>query len=253
MILSRNLQTFYAAFFITLVSASTSWAQTSEVERLSGFAQHQKNYEQFDKAREKGERAFLEEEEQWENQRKRDLQIYKREKKSQFVSEDGPEAKADALAKKQYEIFIEKERKAYAERKSKQKEVRREAENLPSEMQELGLADNRPRYDYRKRSLYGAPSKYGKLQGGSGSSGGGSFGGGSGSSGTSFPPPPTFDDFGDGGYVPAPNMSDDFGDVPPPPPPPPPGFGDDSGGFGSGEFIPPPPPPPSFGEDGGDF
>ncbi|KHD87103.1 MAG: hypothetical protein OM95_16255 [Bdellovibrio sp. ArHS] len=242
------------AFFICIVVAlfsANSWAQKAEMERLSGFAQHQKNLKQFDLARSKGERAHLEEEEQWENQKDRAREEYKQTKKSIRMSEDGPEAQADAVAKRKRLEDYENSREEYVAEKSKQKILDRQAAHLPSEATELGLDELRPRYDYRKRAMYGAQSKFGRPS--SSPSSGSSSGGGFGSGGSSFPPPPTFDDFGGpDGYVPAPNMSDDFGDVPPPPPPPPPGFGDDfGGGFqGGSDFPPPPPPPPPFGDDG---
>lgn len=233
-------------------------AQVSEKERLSGFAEHQKNQKQFDKARQQGERGYLEEEEQWENQKNRNLEAYKKEKKAEIMNEDSPEAKADAAEKRQYEQKQEKERRDYVAEKAHQETLSRETAGLPSEAQELGLEELRPRYDYKKRALYGAQPKYGRSSGSSGFAGSSgsspSFGGGSSSS---FPPPPTFDDFPEGGgYVPAPNMPEDYGDVPPPPPPPPPPFGDDYGGgaFGGSDFPPPPPPPPPpFGDEGADF
>lgn len=250
MILSR------AVFLLILSSLVTnwSWAQVSEETRLRGFAEQRKNATQFEEARQRGERAYLEEEEQWENQKNRDLDEYKKSKKKIEMNEDGPEAKADAAAKKALAKTYEEDKQAYNAEKSKQEKLARESLNLPSEAQELGLDENRPRYDYRKRASFGAQQKFGKSAstgGGSSSSSGGSssYGGGSSSPGN-FPPPPTFDDFGDGGgYVPAP-MPEDFGDVPPPPPPPPPPY-DDFGGFGGGvDFPPPPPPPPPFGGDG---
>lgn len=246
----RSYKLFLAA---TLVSSFAGAANViSEKDRLTGFAEHQNKFKQFDKAREQGERAYLEEEEQWEHQKNRDLADYKKNKKAILMPEDGPEAQADAAAKKRYEKEQEEARKSYAENKVVIEPLDRQALNLPSEARELGLESDRPRYDYKKRALYGASPRYGKVTPSYGSSSGSSSPSFSGSS-SNFPPPPTFDDFGDGGYVPAPNMPDDFGDIPPPPPPPPPPFGDDFGGFGSGTDFPPPPPPPVFNEDSGDF
>lgn len=246
MIPSQYLYHYLFQSVFLLLLTSFSWAQTSEKTRLSGFEDYKKEQGQFDTARSKGERAHLEEEEQWEYQKNRNLEAYKKTKKQVLMKEDGPEAKEDMAMKKKYADQYEKEKQIYLKDKSKQEKVVRENLNLPSEAQELGLQETRPRFDYRKRSLYGARQKYGKMPGSSGSSSGSSSSY-SGSSGPSFPPPPTFDDFGDGGYVPAPNMPDDFGDVPPPPPPP--SFRNDFGG--SDSFPPPPPPPPPF--DGSDF
>lgn len=229
----------------------------SERERLSGFAEQRKENEQFQRARERGEQGYYEELDQIEAQKRRDLEAYRKTKKNKLMAEDGPEAKEDEADKKRYQAQYEEQREIYFRTRTKQEILDRKKLGLPSEAQELGLDENRPRYDYRKRATYGATPKFGKKSVSAGSSSSGGF---SGSSSPSFPPPPTFDDFGnqDGGFIPAPNM-DDFGDVPPPPPPPPPPFGDDfGGGFGGGFGVPPnfndfppPPPPPPFGE--GDF
>lgn len=231
--------------------ASSAWGESPDEARLQGFAQHHKAKDRFEQARQQGERAYLEEEDQWERQKDRQLEEYKKNKKSIVMTEDGPEAQADAAAKKRWDESYEKERRVYAAESARRESLDREAKKLPTESQELGLLEDRPRYDYRKRAMFGGKPKFGSSAS-SGSSGGSSFGGGS--SSPSFPPPPTFDDFGgDGGYVPAPNMPEDYGDIPPPPPPPPPPFGDDfGGGFGGDSDFPPPPPPPPF-EGGGDF
>ncbi len=244
MIPSRRLTLFLLATLL----GSWAMAQDREEVRLQGFAQHQKEKSRFNRAREQGERAYLEEVEQWENEKDRHLDAYKRGRNKVEMNEDGPEARADAAAKKEIEKQYEELRRAYKAEKSKKAELSREARQLPSEKEELGLVEDRPRYDYRKRAAFGAKPKFGKSASSSGSSGSSSGG-----SSSSFPPPPSFDDFGgDGGYVPAPNLPDDFGDIPPPPPPPPP-FGDDFGGFGGemgdGDFPPPPPPPPPFEGD----
>lgn len=251
MSLPRNL------LFIFIVSALSqqSFAAGAEEERLSGFAKHQSNNKQFDKARAQGERAFLEEVEQWESQRQRQAEAYRKTKKVGQMPDDGPEANADAADKKKIATQYEQTRRQYVEQKLKTEEtLSREAKHLPSEAQELGIDSLRPRYDYKKRSLYGAKPKYGAEKGNLSSAGSGSSSGGSGS----FPPPPSFDDFSGSsgnGYVPAPNLPQDFGDIPPPPPPPPPpAFGDDFGGGYGTDFIPPAPQAPPFGVDGpGDF
>ncbi|MDG0816379.1 hypothetical protein [Bdellovibrio svalbardensis] len=245
--LSRKL------IFLLLLSTFSreGFAAGAEETRLLGFAEHQNNGKQFDKARAQGERGYLEESEQWENQRQRELADYKKSKKSKEMDDDGPEFKADALAKKQFDVEYQQTRKEFIEKKSQEEKLSRADKKLPTEAQELGLDMERPRYEYRKRAAFGGKPKFGSA---AAAAGGSSYGGGSG--GSSFPPPPTFDDFsgGGGGYVPAPNLPEDFGDVPPPPPPPPPGFGEDTfgGGYGT-DFAPPPPPPPPFGEDSGDF
>lgn len=225
-------------------------AQVSEKERLEGFAEHYRNQDRFDEARRKGERAYFEEEAQWDAQKQRQLAEHKKHQKEGEMPEDGPEAKADLKTKKVYADEYEKSRQEYVKNKNHYSVVNREKLHLPTESQELGLNLERPRYEYRKRASYGGQPKFGKMTGGA--FGGGARGGSTSSGGSSFPPPPTFDDFGGGGgYVPAPNFPEDFGDVPPPIPPPS-GFGDDFGGGGGMDFPPPPPPPPSpFGDEGG--
>lgn len=234
-----------AAILILSVISTSAHAISAEEERLRGFAEHQKNNVQFDKAREQGEKAYFEEQEQWDLSRNRDLQDYRKTKKNQAMADNGPEAREDELEKKKYQQSYDKARREYISGKTKDEILERRDKNLPTEAQELGLDQTRPRYDYKKRAYFGGKSKVkssGSSFGGS-SNGGSSFGGG----GTSFPPPPTFDDF-DNGYVPAPNISpDDFGDVPPPPPPPAPMPGGFDPGFG-GDGIPVPPAPP-FPED----
>lgn len=249
MIPQRRLQILLVSSFLSF-QGFFAMAQT-EVERLTGFAQHQNDNVKFDKAREQGERAYLESEEQWENLKARELSEYKKQAKDRAMSDDGPEFQQDTLQKKAQEKVYEENRDAYLRDRAQKRSLDRKALNLPSEEQELGLDQERPRYDYRKRATFGATPKLGKStltpgrSGGSGSSG--SYGGGGGS--PSFPPPPTFDDFQDGGYIPAPTLDNDYmGDIPPPPPPPPP-FGMDGGFNGDGgEF--PPPPPPTFGDEG---
>lgn len=245
-----SLSLILTAFFLSFWGLNAT-AQDSEVDRLSGFAKHQKDNVQYDKAREQGERAFLEEEEQWENKKQRALEDHKKISKQRVMDEDGPEAQEDAAQKKKVAEKYEKEKELYAENRKKKKSFDRQALGLPTELQELGLDQERPRYDYRKRASFGATPRFGKnLPSSSGSSGGGSFGGGGGGgSPSNFPPPPNFDDFPDGGYLPAPTLNDDYmGDIPPPPPPPP--FGGDPGFQGESDF-PPAPPPPFMGDDGG--
>ncbi len=108
--------------FVSLV-ADWSWGQSEET-RLSGFAEQRKNQQRFGKAREQGERAYLEEEEQWENQKNRNLEEYKKGKRQDRMNDDGPEAKADAAAKKAYLENYDKARKEFNAQRSKQ-ETRR--------------------------------------------------------------------------------------------------------------------------------
>ena len=231
---------FCALFGVTF----SSLAEVAELTRLKGYDEQRREGRQFDKARESGEKAFLEEEEQRAEARNRAIAEHRKTQKTSQMSDDGPEAKADAQSKALFQAEREKNRKEYSR---DQEFDRSKYPGLVTEAQELGLDEIRPRFDFKKRMAT-------KKSGGSSSSGGSSGSGFSRGAAPGFPPPPTtFDDFGtpDGGFVPAPNVPDDFGDIPPPPPPPPPPVFDE--GFGGGtdfgnDFIPPPPPP--FESDG---
>ena len=232
------------SLILIALAPSLLLAQSREEVRLDGFAQHQKNNKQFENARSQGEKAYLEEQEQWELSRQRSLEDYKKKKAAQVMTDEGPEYQADQLTKKAWDKNREIEREKYAAKRHEEV-LNRKAKGLPSEEEELGIAEERPRYDYRKRASFGASktSKSSAASSPSMPSGGAPWTGGGGSS---FPPPPPFDDFGNEGFTPAHNGPDDFGDIPPPPPPPP-VFED--GGFDGG---PGPIPPPTF-DDGGDF
>lgn len=228
---------FFLATFLMI--SCPAWGEVAEMTRLKGFDNQVREGRQFDKARLSAEKAFLEEEEQWIESRRKASIEFKNTKKSTKALDSGPEADADAIEKKAYQKEQEKNRLVY----SKQKESfdRSQHPELVTEARELGLDQERPRYDYKKRASFGASSKLKSTPSAGASTSRGAS--------PNFPPPPSsFDDFGggDGGFVPAPEMPGDFGDVPPPPPPPPMTFPDE--GFGGGadfgnDYIPPPPPP----------
>lgn len=223
-------------------------AQVDEKERLSGFAEHYKGNSQHDREREKGIKDHRRELDAWDSEREKARFDHKKERKSSEMTEEGPEAKADLREKATYTKEIETARRDYVSKKSRQDNFSRKALKFPSEEEELGLIEDRPRVDYKKRATYGAQPNYSKMpvSGSSPSRGGGSgrFGGGG---GESFPPPPAMDY--DDSYVPAPGF-DREGDVEPPPAPPfPEDFEDMGPEGGADDFIPPPPPPPpGFGD-----
>lgn len=227
-------------FMISLVQLIPveTFGGNPQQERIQGFSEHNSENAQFNKAREMGEKAFLEEVEQWETQRDRKAIENQRQKQASEMTEDGVEAKEDATAKRRNQEEYKASLKEFLKEKSRQaKESKDQVKfKMPNEAQELGLDESRPRYEFNKRMNAGKK----KAKAGSSASSSGSG---------NFPQPPSFDGFsgGGGGYVPAPNLPEDFGDVPPPPMNP--GFGEDSlgGGFGN-DFPPPPPPPPPFGE-----
>ncbi|WP_413574733.1 hypothetical protein ACLVWU_10930 [Bdellovibrio sp. HCB290] len=226
------------------LTATLAHATDAEETRLRGFAEHQKRLGRFEEAREGAKQAYMEEEEQWLNEKDRERAAYIRNKPKSVpvMDETSPQYKAWERERKAEEMAADQARSEYSAKMHKQEKLDREAKGLPTLAQELGLDEERPRFDFAKRN-------FGTKSASSGSaSGRGSY---SPSGNSSFPPPPTFDDFSDG-YVPAPNIQpEDFGDVPPPPPPP--MAPDFDGNFSNGsEFIPPPPPPPG-GFDGGDF
>lgn len=233
----RQISTLILALTVCLCA----FGKHPEYDRLSGFAEHQKSLRSFDKEREAQELEHLEEQYKWELERLAAINEHQKQKAIESPKEGGPEWKEDQAEKRKFDQEIETAR---LEQIKKRDQFNRENyPELPTEAEELGLYDfNRPRYDLKKRPAFGAPSKWTAQGSGAGSSRGS---GGSSSGGSAFPPPPPFDDFGDDGFVPAPNLGGDFdsGDFPPPPPPPPPPFSD------GGDFPDIPPPiPGDFGE-----
>jgi hypothetical protein len=159
------------------------------------------------------------------------------------MADDGPDALADAAAKKKQQKEYQEAKELFLKAKIHEAKALKRDGNLPSEDQELGLDQQRPRFDFTKRPDYGGPLKYGKIDSGGSRSSSPSF-----PSGNSFPPPPSFPNDSDN-----PAAIDDFGDIPPPPPPMP--FPNGGGDFddGMGSDFPPPPPPPFPGEGSGEF
>ena len=157
--LMKSSHSALSLILATSLSSSLASAQSAEETRLRGFAKHQKEQTQFEKARVQGERAYLETEDQWESQKSRQLQEYKSSKKQVSMDDDGPEAKADAAAKKAFTDNYEESRRNYLQKKTNNEISDRKQAGLPTESQELGLDQDLPRYDYRKRAMFGAPSK----------------------------------------------------------------------------------------------
>lgn len=227
-------------FFFILMSMSFAQAKHPEYDRLAGFAEHQKSQKKLNRDREAQELEHFEEQYRWELQRLAAVQEHKKQKAVESPREGGAEWKEDQAEKQAYEADLERARQAHVLKRDQFN--RNQHPELPTEEEELDLVgQKRPRYDLKKRASFGAPSKWG-AQGGT-LSGSSRSGGGSSSGGSAFPPPPPFDDFSDDGFVPAPNLGENFdsSDFPPPPPPPP--FSD------GGDFPDLPPPIPSdFGE-----
>lgn len=239
----------FALILMPFVIHASASAESLEIIRRQGFAEHQSGLKMFEKARESGEQTYYEEQQIWELARERDLRDYKTRSKARTMDDDGPEAKLDAKDKKAFEEEYEKNRKTYVQKeKSDALVLENKLQKLATEEEEYGLTEQRPRYEYKKRPMFGGKPNFKKGSGAS--SGGGSGGGGyrpTPSTGD-FPPPPSFDDFSNESFPPP---VDDFGgDMAPPVPVP--SFEDD-GNFNENDFPPPPPPPPPFEGEGGDF
>ncbi|OYZ20708.1 MAG: hypothetical protein B7Y39_10495 [Bdellovibrio sp. 28-41-41] len=213
-----------------------------EQERLSGYKEYVDENQIFDRERLRSYRAYLESVEKDLFEKSKSLRDFRKTKKiekqesdeidnyKEYLSEQLKQDKADNVAMQEY-------RKN--QRKSKAIQDKRDF----TEEEELGIFVERPRYDYKKRAMYGAKPKY-KIATKPGS--------GAGGDGASSPSP----DFAtDSGYIPPPppqlpaEMPNEpfYDEIPPPPPPPfPADFGNGGGDMGDGYIPPPPPPPPMF-------
>ncbi|MES3038294.1 MAG: hypothetical protein V4736_10340 [Bdellovibrionota bacterium] len=239
LILSLTLQ--YSHAFLEADAVET------ERERLNGYAEFKEDQRIINREREKGETAFLEEQEKWartqEKARKEFAADLSRKEKARSMV-PYHEWRDDKVA--EMRDRAQKEEKFHADRKKNRREFKRPI----SEPKELEIYANRPRYEFRKRVLYGAAPSFKGM--GTGFGGGAAGGYQAPSSGGNAGAPPPMEDFGDPSFTPPPVMPDvgtdpamDFpnsAEIPPPPPPP----------FPEGDFPPPPPPPPGF-EDGDVF
>lgn len=234
-VLLRFLGVFLLALF--LLRPFSALAQ-SEEERRQGFYDHQEKNKAFDHEREAGLKAYLREQAEWEEQRKKDREADKTRRKQESPLEGGPEYKADRREKYNDYLEYEENRKAFLkEKKSHEaKNAKEQAKREAWALEEYGLDKERPRFDIAKRNMFG-----GKATGGASGSGGS----GSGYS-PNFPPSPAFDDEG---FVPPPFPQTEPFEPPPEGFPPPPMPGDPGADFDGGYFPPPPPPIPAP-EDG---
>lgn len=218
-------------FSCSFVFVRPSLAQ-NEAERRADFYRHEKRQKEYDLERKKGLPDFLKAQAEWEEQRKQDIKDHQKRKKAESPVEGGPEYKADRREKlKEYEEYLEAQKAYLKEKKSHEaKNASEQAKRDAWALEEYGLDQERPRFDVTKRNYNGGK--------------GTSLGGSSPRGNMNFPPPPVFNDFGEG-YIPPPPM-DDF-DAPPPPeafPMPPPPFPPPPDGDFDNGFYPPPPPPP---------
>ena len=123
--------TFALTISILLLGSSFSFAAESwEEARLKGFAEHQKEGKQFDKTREAGEISWLEEQEQWDEARRKEGDAYKRNRKAVTMEDDGPDAKADQKEKAAYKKVQEIEREKFVIQKTNDQKVIEAADKL---------------------------------------------------------------------------------------------------------------------------
>lgn len=244
-----NYPSVRSPFGLILILVSSCFSFTSharveehemEQERLSGYREQVVETQIFDRERLRSYRAYLESLEKELFDKNKALREFKVAQKKQEKKEDESNS---------FEIFVKEKNEELREAETARLEYKRnrkksqaiESQRDFSEEEELGIYVERPRYDYKKRALYGAKPKY-KIAVSK-----------SGGAAAPYSPP----DFGtDSGYIPPPppppipEMPNDqfFDEIPPPPPPPPimPGDFNNGGEFGDGYIPPPPPPPPMF-------
>jgi hypothetical protein len=215
-----------------------------ESNRRKAFREFEDEKKKTEKEQNRGLSLWLEEQEQWDLTREKAIFELRKDRRV-TPGEGSPEHLADLAEKARAQRVVEEGRKNHIAIKNKIIAQYQPRDNTTEEI-ELGLDNNRPRYDLRKRGRNKWAGKGGTASGGSsGASGGGFNSGGFQNDNYDFPPPPP-PDFNNG------MPQDNFEDFPPPPPPPG-DFGNAPGtfdsGFGDAPIPPPPPPPPDGGWD----
>lgn len=226
----------FALFFSSVVAKAQ--ALHPEVRRTRGFEEYKRQKKLLEVDRDKGLAAHLETVELEKREYEAALEAHRRQKKKEKPLEYTPAYTEKKAERREDQIRSEKDLESFrAEKKAERKLLEQAHLN---KMEELGLPEDRPRFDLNKRALYGATTSFGKSKSGGGSGfGGGSPGGFSAPDSYSPPPPSSFDEF-----PPPPTFPDDSFDLPPPPPPPPMPFDDGMGMSAPFDEFPPPPPPP---------
>ena len=215
-------------FLIFSANAERAAVTVEDIERLSGFAEHKKSVADFDKEREAGMSA--------------DAKEKASEARAQDLAAKEQQAMPKQISPGDNKILYRQDQEERKQWDKEQNQARLEflkqnrgLKGNPlvrsiSEEEELDLINKRPRFDYKKRTLYSSRGsvvstaplssrRRKKESGGTNSS----------NPNLAVPPSgPSYDDF---------------------PPPPPPTFGG-SEGPGQEEF---PPPPPAFDEFDSDF
>lgn len=190
--------------------------------RLLSFFEHQQQLEKIDQNRQSGLLQLKKDQAQEEANRQKALKEFLLHKATQtkVVDDSGLEYKQSLREREDYIRQQSQSRKEYIEQRERTKTQQGKSLAL-SEEEELGIYDNSPRADWRRRKW-----TQGSL------SGGRVF-----DSGSTFSPSSSFTPSSGGG--------NNF-DSQPTPVPPPPLMNFDSS---FGDEVPPPPPPPMFDED----
>jgi hypothetical protein len=208
--------------------------------RLDGYQDHNADARRFDRIRESGEIDYNEDLLRWSEEREFLTKKYKNEKalEAKNIGKRIKEQEQHERAISQEDDAHTKSRKNYIVAREK---IKADSIRKFSEEQELKIFATRPRYDDKKRTLYGAKTNYAAPKSFGGSSGGSPVGGMDDSMPSAppvdsgnmdyFPPPP-----------PPPPPMDDY-NIPPPPP-------SDEYGNPVTDFGMPPPPPPDFNPGG---
>lgn len=202
-----------------------------EKVRLEGWGEHQKEKKRFDRERMKGEGELGREDREWQKLKSQDLAEYRKEKVRLRKQHDdsGAEYLKDQARKKKEEETFRAQLDQFLEIRRKVRSQSRSTVRLTEE-EELGLIEDRERFDWEKRNLLDGKGGSGSKRSSSGPSRG------------SLPPIPQ--EFVPPPPPPPPPAPDFELDVPPPPPPPPPMPEFSDGNFGGD--VPPPPPPGGF-------
>lgn len=199
--------------------------------RLQGWDEHQRTKAKFDRERLNDRRDTSKEDREWQKLKDDDLVYYRREKarRQKEIDDSGAEYKKDLAEKQKQEKKFQEQLDQFLEIRRRVREKSKSTVKLTEE-EELGLFENRDRFEWEKRNLLDPKGL------------------GSGSRRTAPPrasSPPIPSVF-DSGPPPPPASTPDFElDVPPPPPPPPPPVPEFSEGMGD---VPPPPPASGFEE-----
>lgn len=202
--------------------------------RLEGWDDHQRSKKAFDRDRLNDRRDTSKEDREWQKLKDDDLVDYRKAKVRQKKQheDDGAEHLKDQAQKKKEEETFRAQLDQFLEIRRKVRNQSRSTVKLTEE-EELGLLEERERFEWEKRNLLD----------GKGSAGGRRSSAPSPSRGSSLPPIPSEFAPPPPPVAPPPEFELDIPPPPPPPPPPPmPEFSD--GNFGGD--IPPPPPPGGF-------